>query len=131
MKDNQHPEPGSRYARGSAIFEEALGIPADAFAKSLADVAPRFTRYVMEWEFADMVGESSLDARTREIVAITSLATLGATGAAVLKLRIASALKAGRDTGSHHRHFYPTRHHRGLPDCTRRDSRSSGTIFGR
>jgi 4-carboxymuconolactone decarboxylase len=95
MKDNQHPEPGSRYARGSAMFEEALGIPADAFARSLADVAPRFTRYVMEWEFADMVGESSLDARTREIVAITSLATLGATGAAVLKLRIASALKAG------------------------------------
>jgi 4-carboxymuconolactone decarboxylase len=41
------------------------------------------------------VGESSIDARTREIVAITSLAMLGATAASVLKLRITSALKAG------------------------------------
>ncbi|REG51038.1 4-carboxymuconolactone decarboxylase [Paraburkholderia sp. BL6669N2] len=95
MKDNQHPDTGSRYARGSAIFAETLGLPADAFTASLANVAPRFARYVMEWEFADMVGESSIDARTREIVAITSLAMLGATAASVLRLRITSTLKAG------------------------------------
>jgi hypothetical protein len=34
MKHNQHPDSGTRYTRRSMIFEEALGIPADAFLRS-------------------------------------------------------------------------------------------------
>ncbi len=85
----------SRYALGAARFEDITSIPAQQFADSLKDVAPRFTRYVMEWEFGDMLGESSLDRRTSEIVAVTSMAMQGASAAAVLKLRIGTALKAG------------------------------------
>lgn len=94
MKDNQLSA-GDRYDRGAAAFEKITGIAASDFSASLSNVAPRFARYVMEWEFADMVGESSLDAKTSEIVAITSMAVLGASAAPVLKLRINTALKAG------------------------------------
>jgi len=94
MKDNQLPA-SNRYDRGAAAFEKITSIAASDFSASLDKVAPRFARYVMEWEFADMVGESSLDAKTSEIVAITAMATLGASAAPVLKLRINTALKAG------------------------------------
>jgi 4-carboxymuconolactone decarboxylase len=98
MKDKQLSA-NDRYDRGAAAFEQITGIPANDFTASLSDVAPRFARYVMEWEFADMVGESSLDAKTSEIVAITAMATLGASAAPVLKLRINTALKAGVTRG--------------------------------
>ncbi len=94
MKDNQLSA-DTRYDRGTNAFEIITGIPARDFTASLNNVAPRFARYVMEWEFADMVGESCLDSRTSEIVAITAMAILGASAAPVLKLRINTALNAG------------------------------------
>ncbi|KVN53109.1 carboxymuconolactone decarboxylase family protein [Burkholderia anthina] len=94
MNDLSHTK-DTRYQRGTQLFEEVTGLSATEFTSSLDNIAPRFARYVMEWEFADMIGESSLDAKTREIVAITSLAMQGATSAPILKLRIGTALAAG------------------------------------
>lgn len=85
----------SRFEQGQARFESVTGIPAQQFAASLEEVAPRFARYVMEWEFGDMLGESILGSRSREIVAVTSMAMLGASAAPILKLRIGTALQAG------------------------------------
>ena len=83
----------SRFEQGQARFESVTGIPAQQFAASLEEVAPRFARYVMEWEFGDMLGESILGSRSREIVAVTSKAMLGASAAPILKLRIGTALQ--------------------------------------
>jgi 4-carboxymuconolactone decarboxylase len=52
-------------------------------------------RFLMEWEFANFDGDSSLDPCTRELVMLAACAALGATAAPVLKLRIESALRAG------------------------------------
>ena len=84
-----------RFERGQATFEQMTGFPALGFIDSLRDVAPRFARYAKEWEFADTFGQSSLDVRTQEIVALATFATLGATAAPILKFRIATALRAG------------------------------------
>lgn len=85
----------SKNARGRDIFEKVTGLDANAFEASFAGVAEKFPRYAFEWEFADMVGESSLDDRSRELVAITSMAVLGATAAPILRLRIACARRVG------------------------------------
>ena len=84
-----------RFMRGQATFEQLTGFSAAGFIESLEGVAPHFARNIMEWEFADVMGRSSLDTRTQEIVAITTFATLGATAAPILKFRIATALRAG------------------------------------
>lgn len=84
-----------RFAQGKAAFESITGLPATALLDSLAELAPSFGRFVMEWEFADVYGSSSLDLKTREIIMIAVCAALGATAAPILKLRIASALRAG------------------------------------
>jgi 4-carboxymuconolactone decarboxylase len=85
----------ARFNQGKAGFEEITGLPANAFLDGLADLAPAFGRFVMEWEFADVYGSSSLDLKTREIIMIAACAALGATAAPILKLRIGSALRAG------------------------------------
>jgi len=90
-----HQIKSERYLAGQAKFKEVIGFDAENFTASLDDIAPRLARYVMEWEFADMIGESSLNAHTREVVAISSLAMLGASATAILKLRIGTALLAG------------------------------------
>ena len=84
-----------RFAAGQASFEHITGLPAAALLDGLKDLAPAFGRFVMEWEFADVYGQSSLDPRTREIVMVAACAALGATAAPILKLRIGSALRAG------------------------------------
>jgi 4-carboxymuconolactone decarboxylase len=84
-----------RLVAGKTAFEEITGLPASAFLDGLADLAPNFGRFVMEWEFADVYGSSSLDLKTRETIMIAACAALGATAAPILKLRIGSALRAG------------------------------------
>lgn len=84
-----------RLDEGKATFERLTGFPAAGFIESLSDIAPRFARYAMEWEFADTFGQSVLDTRTQEIVALATFATLGATAAPILKFRIATAMRAG------------------------------------
>jgi 4-carboxymuconolactone decarboxylase len=84
-----------RFTQGKASFEDITGLPASAFLDGLKDLAPALGRFVMEWEFADVYGASSLDLRTREIIMVAVCGALGATAAPVLKLRIGSALRAG------------------------------------
>lgn len=84
-----------RFLAGQAAFEQITGLPSGAFLDGLKDLAPAIGRFVMEWEFADVYGQSSLDLRTREIIMVSVCAALGATAAPILKLRIASALRAG------------------------------------
>lgn len=84
-----------RYVAGQVAFEQITGLPATAFLDGLKDLAPAFGRFVMEWEFADVYGQTSLDLRTRELIMVAVCAALGATAAPILKLRLGSALRAG------------------------------------
>jgi 4-carboxymuconolactone decarboxylase len=85
----------ARLQRAEAHVASRLNLSASHRVNSMgADAAP-FVRRAIEWEFADVADQSSLDVRTQEIVAITTLATLGQTAAPVLAMRIQSALRAG------------------------------------
>ena len=84
-----------RFQRAEALLANRLGVSASQLMNSMGSDAAPFVRQAIEWEFADVVSQSSLDMRTQEIVAMTTLATLGETAAALLALRIQSALRAG------------------------------------
>ncbi len=61
---------------------------------SLTDVAPDLARYVVEFPYGDIYNRPGLDLKTRELVTIASITTMG--GAATqLKSHIRGALNVG------------------------------------
>ena len=89
------PIDNARLQRAEAYAASRLNLSASQLVDSMGPEAAPFVRRAIEWEFADVADQSSLDVRTQEVVAITTLATLGQTAAPVLALRIQSALRAG------------------------------------
>jgi 4-carboxymuconolactone decarboxylase len=85
----------TRLQRAEAHLASRLNLSASQLVDSMGVDAAPFVRRAIEWEFADVADQSSLDLRTQEVVAITTLATLGQTAAPVLAMRIQSALRAG------------------------------------
>lgn len=84
-----------RQHQAEAQFASRLNLSASQLVYSMGPEAAAFIRRAIEWEFADVVSQSTLDVRSQEIVAITTLATLGQTAAPALAMRIQSALRAG------------------------------------
>jgi 4-carboxymuconolactone decarboxylase len=84
-----------RLQRAQAHVASRLNLSTSQLVDSMGPEASPFVRRAIEWEFADVADQSSLDVRTQEVVAITTLATLGQTAAPVLAIRIESALRAG------------------------------------
>jgi len=93
--DASIPASETRLQRAEAQVASRLKLLASQLVDSMGPDAAPFVRRAIEWEFADVADQSSLDIRAQEIVAITTLATLGHTAAPVLALRIQSALRAG------------------------------------
>ena len=89
------PIDNARLQRAEAYVASRLNLSASQLVDSMGPEAAPFVRRAIEWEFADVADQSSLDVRTQEVVAITTLAALGQTATPVLALRIQSALKAG------------------------------------
>lgn len=89
------PADNARLQRAERHLASRLNLTAPQLVNSMGPDAAPFLRRAIEWEFADVADQSSLDIRTQEIVAITTLATLGQTAAPVLAMRIQSALRAG------------------------------------
>lgn len=89
------PIDNARLQRAEAHVASRLNLSASQLVESMGPEAAPFVRRAIEWEFADVADQSSLDLRTQEVVAITTLATLGQTAAPVLAMRIESALRAG------------------------------------
>jgi 4-carboxymuconolactone decarboxylase len=83
-----------RYTRGwerlAAVNEAAAR---DLFA-ALADVAPDFSRFVVEFAFGDVYTRPGLDPKSRQIATIASLATLG-NAQPQLEAHIQGALNVG------------------------------------
>jgi len=82
-----------RYEYGLNVMKEHLGKDAEKYVQAIADVSPLFARVNVEFAFGDLYGQedSPLDQKTRELVAIAALTTLGTIPQ--LKLHIESALR--------------------------------------
>ena len=63
---------------------------------ALADIAPDFARYLLEFPFGDIYARPGLDVRAREIATIAALTAHGNAGPQ-LKVHIAAGLNVGLD----------------------------------
>jgi 4-carboxymuconolactone decarboxylase len=84
----------SRRARGAEKIGEVLGQTPEQVERSLGDIAPQLATYVLETIFGEIYQSPTLDVRTRQIVTVTALATLG-TAAPQLRTHIGGALRCG------------------------------------
>ena len=84
-----------RYLRGVEIAEQLASDKLEEFLTSrVAELAPDFARMVIEFSLGDLYARDGLDMRSREIVAISSLAALGDTGPH-LRIHIRAATRLG------------------------------------
>ncbi|MCJ2053603.1 carboxymuconolactone decarboxylase family protein [Methylobacterium sp. J-070] len=84
----------SRYERGRAALARIDGRGGEKVVAALADIAPDFARYLIEFPFGDIYCRPGLDLRSREIATIAALAALG-NAAPQLKVHIAAGLNVG------------------------------------
>ncbi|MGB6915710.1 MAG: carboxymuconolactone decarboxylase family protein [Pseudolabrys sp.] len=88
-----HSEP-QRRARGAQKIGEILGQTPEQVEQSLSDLAPQLATYVLEVIYGEIYQAPTLDSRTRQIVTVAALATLG-TAAPQLRTHIGGALRCG------------------------------------
>ena len=84
----------SRYDRGLRALAEIDGHAGQAVIDSLADIAPDFARYILEFSFGDIYSRPGLDIRSREVAAIAALTALGNAGPQ-LRVHIQAGLNVG------------------------------------
>lgn len=83
-----------RRARGAQKIAEILGQTPEQVERSLGDVAPQLATYVLETIYGDIYQSQTLDSRTRQIVTVAALATLGTAGPQ-LRTHIGGAMLCG------------------------------------
>jgi 4-carboxymuconolactone decarboxylase len=82
-----------RYRRGVEILQRLSGNGVEQVTNRVAEIAPDFARMTIEFPFGDLYARSALDLRTREIAAISALASLGRIPQ--LRVHVAAALNLG------------------------------------
>jgi 4-carboxymuconolactone decarboxylase len=88
MKNNE------RYQRGLDKLAEIDGQQGQKVINSLADIAPDFAQYLIEFPFGDIYSRPGLDLRTRELTTVAALTALG-NAAPQLKVHLHAALNVG------------------------------------
>src|ERR1700724_4351154 len=83
-----------RRARGAQKIGEILGQTPEQVERSLGDVAPELATYVLETVYGEIYQNPVLDSRTRQIVTVAALATLGS-AAPQLRTHIGAARRCG------------------------------------
>jgi 4-carboxymuconolactone decarboxylase len=83
-----------RRADGARKIGEILGQTPDQVERSLGDVAPQLATYVLETIYGGIYQSPTLDSRTRQIITVAALATLG-TATPQLRTHIGGALRCG------------------------------------
>jgi 4-carboxymuconolactone decarboxylase len=83
-----------RYQRGLEKLAEIDGEQGQKVIDSLADIAPDFAQYLIEFPFGDIYSRPGLDLRTRELVTVAALTALG-NAAPQLKVHLHAALNVG------------------------------------
>jgi 4-carboxymuconolactone decarboxylase len=84
----------SRYERGTRKLAEIDGEGGAAVIASLADIAPDFARYIVEFPFGDIYSRPGLDLRSREVATIAALTAMG-NARPQLKVHIQAGLNVG------------------------------------
>ena len=84
----------SRLERGRRALDEIDGKAGDNVITALADIAPDFARYVIEFPFGDIYSRPGLDLRAREVATIAALTALG-NASPQLKVHIEAGLNVG------------------------------------
>ena len=84
----------SRFERGQRALSQIDGEGGEKVVASLADIAPDFARYLIEFPFGDIYSRPGLDLRSREIATIAALTALGS-AAPQLKVHVAAGLNVG------------------------------------
>lgn len=83
-----------RYQRGLDKLAEIDSQQGQRVIDSLADIAPDFAKYLIEFPFGDIYSRPGLDLRTRELITVAALTALG-TAAPQLKVHLHAALNVG------------------------------------
>ncbi len=83
-----------RYKKGWATLGKINSDAGKRIMKSLKDISPDMARLVIEFPYGDIYSRPQLDLKTRELVTIASLTTLGF-AAHELKAHVNNALNAG------------------------------------
>lgn len=84
----------SRLDRGRRALAEIDGQAGERVVASLADVAPDFATYLIEFPFGDIYSRPGLDLRAREIATIAALTAMG-NAAPQLRVHIEAGLNVG------------------------------------
>jgi 4-carboxymuconolactone decarboxylase len=84
----------ARFQRGWDKLREIDGEAGERVVTSLADIAPDFARYLIEFPFGDIYSRPQLDLRSREIAVVAALTALG-NAAPQLKVHVHGALNVG------------------------------------
>ena len=93
-QSNSTPNESSRYVRGWEKLREIDGQAGERVVDSLADIAPDFAKYLIEFPFGDIYSRPQLDLKTREMGVVAALTALG-NAAPQLKVHIHGALNVG------------------------------------
>ena len=84
----------SRYESGFEKLSEVDGEQGDKVIQSLNDIAPDLGKFIIEFAFGDIYTRPVLDLKQRELITISSLASLGGTENQ-LRVHINGALNVG------------------------------------
>ncbi|MGD9947480.1 MAG: carboxymuconolactone decarboxylase family protein [Desulfobulbus sp.] len=83
-----------RYQRGWQRLQEVDGEAGERVLAALAEIAPDFATYLIEFPFGDIYSRPGLDLKSREIAVVAALTALG-NAAPQLKVHIHGALNVG------------------------------------
>ncbi|MBC9247935.1 carboxymuconolactone decarboxylase family protein [Paracoccus sp. 11-3] len=84
----------TRLERGQRQLAKIDGAGGQAVVDALADIAPDFATYLLEFPFGDIYSRNGLSLRDREIATIAALAAMG-TATPQLKVHIQAGLNVG------------------------------------
>lgn len=84
----------SRYQKGLKVLGSINGQDGQKILKTLSNVSPEMARFVVEFPYGDIYSRPGLDLKTRELITIASLVTLGF-AQKELKAHIHNAFNAG------------------------------------
>jgi 4-carboxymuconolactone decarboxylase len=83
-----------RYRRGRALLDRLEPDQGTRILAALDEIAPDFSRLLVEFAFGDICARPGLDLKTREIATVAALTALG-TAPAQLRVHIKAALNLG------------------------------------
>ncbi len=83
-----------RFMRGWEILSKINGEGGQRILKMLEEISPDMARFIIEFPYGDIYSRPQLDLKTRELITIASLTTLGFCSPQ-LKVHIHNALNAG------------------------------------